>query len=84
MTPQLVEIAYAGDYRLRLRFADGATGEIDLQDELWGPVFEPLRDTELFKQFSLDRALNTVCWSTGADLAPAFLYQAIEQERQAV
>jgi len=44
---------YIGDYSLRLTFADGVVGDIDLRDELWGPVFEPLRDIELFKRFSL-------------------------------
>lgn len=82
MTPQLIEAGYAGEYRLRLRFADGASGEIDLQSELWGPVFEPLRDVEAFKQFQLNRELNTICWPTGADLAPEFLYKAVQKERQ--
>lgn len=82
MTPQLIEALYVGNYRLRLRFTDGATGEIDLQSELWGPVFEPLRDIELFKQFSLNHSLNTICWPTGADLAPEFLYGAMRKERQ--
>lgn len=84
MIPQLIEAAHAGDYRLRLRFADGTVGEIDLRNELWGPVFGPLRNPEMFKGFSLNRELNTVCWPTGADLAPEFLYQAMHTERQAV
>lgn len=84
MTPQLVHADYVEEYRLRLTFADGVSGEIDLQSELWGPVFEPLRDVEAFKQFQLNRELNTVCWPTGADLAPEFLYHAVQKERQPV
>lgn len=84
MTPQLVRADYVDEYRLCLTFADGVSGEIDLQSELWGPVFEPLRDVEAFKQFQLNRELNTVCWPTGADLAPEFLYKAVQQERQPV
>lgn len=32
------------------RFNDGATGTIDLSAELWGPMFEPLKDKTLFGQ----------------------------------
>jgi len=84
MTPQLIEVIYIGDYSLRLTFADGVVGDIDLRDELWGPVFEPLRDIELFKRFSLNHELNTICWPTGADLAPEFLYRAARTVQQAV
>lgn len=75
MTPKLESAVYAGDYRIRLTFADGRQGEIDLAGELWGEVFEPLRDIELFKRFRLDSELNTISWETGADLAPEYLYE---------
>ena len=76
MIPQLVQAEYVGDYRIRLRFDDGTMGVIDLANELWGPVFEPLRDVNRFQRFQLNRELNTICWDTGADLAPEFLYEA--------
>ncbi len=31
-------------YRVRLVFEDGTVGDVDLADELRGPVFEPLKD----------------------------------------
>ena len=42
-------VEYVGRYRLRLKFNDGAQGVVDLEPELYGEVFEPLRDKELFK-----------------------------------
>ncbi len=75
MVPRLKNAEYLGDYRLRLSFDDGTEGDIDLEDELWGEVFEPLRDKELFKQFRVDTDLRTVVWPTGADLAPEYLFQ---------
>ena len=83
ITPQLMSAEYVGDYRLRLAFADGTEGEVDLKDELWGPVFEPLRDVEVFKRFKLNSELNTICWETGADLAPEFLYEAARRKQSA-
>ena len=38
------EARYVRDYVLRLRFNDGAEGEIDLESELDGEDFAPLKD----------------------------------------
>jgi hypothetical protein len=69
---------YLHDYFIRLRFNDGAEGEIDLHDELSGEVFEPLRNIEAFKQFSVDPDLETIVWKNGADMAPEFLYEKMK------
>jgi hypothetical protein len=79
MIPKLESAEYVSGYRIRLRFADGRTGEVDLTDQLWGEVFEPLKDPAVFKRFRLDRELNTISWETGADLAPEFLYEKAAQ-----
>jgi hypothetical protein len=34
---------------LWLEFADGTEGEIDLEDQLYGEIFESIRDPETFK-----------------------------------
>lgn len=75
MTPRITEAAYAGGYRIALRFEDGTRSEIDLEGELWGEMFEPLRDLEEFRSFRLDPELHTIVWPNGADLAPEFLYE---------
>lgn len=64
------------NYRLRIVFRDGTEGEISLADKLWGPVFEPLRDDDLFRQVTVDE-YGVVCWPNGADLAPDALYHRI-------
>jgi len=75
MIPRLVRVDYRGGYTLRVAFADGIEGDVDLGNELWGEVFEPLKDLAAFRAFRLDVELNTVRWPTGADLAPEFLYE---------
>lgn len=75
MIPQLESARYLRDYTIRVRFTDGTTGDVDLAEELWGEVFEPLRDPQVFRAFRLDTELNTLVWPTGADLAPEFLYE---------
>jgi Protein of unknown function (DUF2442) len=60
---------------LRLGFDDGSVREIDLEAELWGPVFEPLRrDPHLFRQVRVDEELRTIVWPNGADMDPDVLH----------
>ena len=75
MIPKLESAEYVGAYTLRIRFADGTEADVDLESELWGEVFEPLKDRDVFRSFRLDDELNTVTWPSGADLAPEFLYE---------
>jgi len=74
--PKLESAEYVSGYRVRLTFEDGRVGELDLEDQLWGEVFEPLRDPAQFKEFRIDADLRTIVWPNGADLAPEFLYEA--------
>ncbi len=80
MIPKVVEVKPLAGYKLRLRFDDGASGVVDLSNELWGPVFEPLKDQALFAQAKLDPELDTVVWPNAADFAPEFLYEAARRE----
>lgn len=77
MIPKLESAEYVAEYRIRLRFADGSQGELDMAEELWGEVFEPLKDASVFRRFRLDTELNTIAWESGADLAPEYLYEKV-------
>jgi hypothetical protein len=68
------EVNVRGEYRLWLRFNDGAEGEIDLREHLIGPVFEPLRDPIAFAAVRVDPEIRTIAWPNGADFAPEFLH----------
>ena len=63
-----------GGYALKLTFSDGVSREVDLESELYGEVFEPLRDPTFFAQVEMDDQSGTVVWSNGADFNPEFLY----------
>jgi hypothetical protein len=81
--PRLIDARHAGCYRVWLRFSDGLSGEIDLQDMLWGPMFEPLRDMAVFSHLGVDPELETLAWENGADIAPESLYERLRQSRLA-
>ena len=70
------------EHRLRLSYDDGRQGEVDLSDELSGAVFEPLRDLEFFKRFTLNPDFHTLQWPNGADFAPEFLLRKLDQSRK--
>ena len=79
MIPKVIEVRVLEGYKLWLRFQDGLSGTVDLSTELWGPMFEPLKDVALFAQAAIHPELETVTWPNGADLAPEFLYQAAQR-----
>jgi len=64
---------YISDYRLELKFNNNKVKIVDLKDELYGEVFEPLKNREYFKDFFISH--NTIEWKNGADFAPEFLFE---------
>ena len=73
----VVEAHYVRDYVLWLRFKDGTAGEIDLGPALRGPVFEPLKSLDAFREFFVHPEFETLSWPNGADLAPEFLHDNV-------
>jgi len=61
-------------YRLRVRFDDGSERMVDLADELWGPMGEPLRDRDYFRKVRVDPELRTIVRPNGFDLDPDVLH----------
>ena len=70
----VTEVAYAGDYKLWIRFEDNEPRIVDLADHLDGPVFEPLKDPSYFRVCRLNPDIDTVVWPNNADFSPDFLY----------
>lgn len=64
---------YIDGYKLALTFNDGVKAEVDFSGWIEKyPFFDPLRNVEYFKKFSLDGW--TVVWPNGADIAPETLH----------
>ncbi len=51
---RITKISTLSGYRLGVQFEDGVAGTINLKSELFGPMFEPLKDEGLFAQVRLD------------------------------
>jgi len=63
-------------HRVHVWFNDGTDGQIDLSQSMDGPIFEPLRDVEYFKSFSITG--HTLAWPNGADFAPEYLHSLVK------
>jgi hypothetical protein len=77
--PNVTRVEAVSDYRLRLRFDDGTHGIVDLESRLWGPMFESLRDPDVFARVRVDTDAGTIVWPNGADLSPEMLYREVQR-----
>jgi hypothetical protein len=68
---RIVAARSLGEQMIELQFGDGYVGRINLASALWGPVFEPLKDAEYFRQLRLED--DTVRWPNGAEFCPDVL-----------
>lgn len=72
---RVIEAEYIKDYKILITFNNGVKKIVDMEKELWGEMFEPLKDKNLFKQFSVNRSIHTIVWPNGADFSPDSLYE---------
>lgn len=70
---------YIFDYKIQLEFDNNESGVIDLSSELYGEIFEPLKNINYFKSFQLNNSAGTIEWKNGADFAPEFLYSRLKK-----
>ncbi len=69
----VVSVEYLDNYQLKLTFNNGIEGIVDLEQELYGEIFEPLKDKSLFQKVFVTS--RTIEWPNGADFAPEFLFE---------
>jgi len=79
MILHVVDVKHINDYRIWVSFNNGKSGIIDLKNELTGPIFEPLKEISLFKTIRIHPIMETVVWDNGADLAPEYLLELMEE-----
>ena len=67
--PDVIAVEVIPPYGLHLTFDDGVIRDVDLAGELWGPVFESLKDPAFFAQVCVDH--GTVVGPTESTSIPA-------------
>jgi len=80
MIIHITKVKVVGSHSLDLTFDNGVRKRVNLRKELYGPIFEPLRDPSYFAKAFVDSDSRTLSWPNGADFAPDFLYQLEAEE----
>jgi len=75
----IIAVEYLDSYQLKLKFNNEIEGIVDLEKELYGEIFEPLKDQNLFRQVFLTS--RTIEWPNGADFSPEFLFELATNKR---
>lgn len=70
--PRPVTVEVLSPYTIRVTFDDGIVHDTNLAGDLWGPVFEPLKDPAYFAQVRVEDGV--VVWPNGLDLDPLVLH----------
>ena len=81
----VIDVEYLHDYELLLQFEDSSWRRVDLKDELYGEVFEPLKNIEYFKTVTVNHDLDTIVWDNDADVSPDYLFEistTVEEEHR--
>ncbi len=79
--PRVIAVEVRLPYGLHLTFNDGVERDVDLEQDMWGPMFEPLKDPSFFSQVTIEH--GTLVWPNGLDLDPVVLhgdYEAASRE----
>jgi hypothetical protein len=79
---RVTEVEALPGFRLRVAFADGLKGMVDMSGLVHSPkagVFAALADPSLFAQVTLD--YGAVAWPGELDLAPDAMHTAIREHR---
>ena len=48
--------------------------DVNIEPVLYGDLYSPLRNRELFEKVTVDQEVGTVAWPNGADFDPDMIY----------
>ena len=71
----VTEFELVGAYTVRVVFDDHTEQVIDLEPVLYGEMYAPLRDAQIFRRVRLDPEVKTLVWPNGADFDPYVLHE---------
>lgn len=80
---RIIYAEYAGDSCIRVAFSDGAIKVVDFSAGFEGTAFQPLKNREILKKFTVQR--DTLTWlNDEIDVAPEYLYEIGQTEVEAM
>jgi hypothetical protein len=79
---RIVSAKVVAPYTLELKFDDGVQKVIHFKPVLFGEMFSPLRDAELFNSVKIDPEVHIIVWRNGADFDPTILHNWEEHKAE--
>jgi len=70
---RLIKVKPLNDYKLRLKYSDGVSGELDLSYLVGKGVFSVWKDYQIFKKVRIGKN-GELLWNKGLDLCSDALY----------
>ena len=80
MVLNVTKADYIDDFKVQISFNDGLEKIVDLKSYIHSKkhlFFQPLKEVDEFKKFHLHK---TLVWDSGADIAPEYLHDKIENK----
>src|SRR3954469_919091 len=71
---RVISCEIVAPHTLKLQFDDQTEQTIDFAPVLFGELYGPLRNENLFNQVKIDAEVQTIVWPNGADFEPATLH----------
>ena len=68
---RVLEVKYLTGYKFWVKLSDNTERIYNMEQDLDGEVYQPLKDINLFKKLRIKHGV--VCWPNGADIAPEHL-----------
>ncbi|HEY3874951.1 MAG TPA: DUF2442 domain-containing protein [Candidatus Kapabacteria bacterium] len=77
-------VRYVSAYNLEIVFSNGFSAVVNLEQELYGPLFSKLKGIDLFRLAAANPDTHTIEWPNGTDLAPEYLYSLAKKTSRAL
>ena len=74
---KIISVEPLENYTVRLKFADGIEGTVDLSELVGKGVFSAWENIDFFKSVFIDKETHTIAWDGGIDLCPDNLYSEV-------
>lgn len=78
-----LEVKALNNYKIWLRYSDGATGEVDLSDLVEKGVFRLWEKRDFFEQVQLTES-GSISWGDEIELCPDSLYLKLTEKNRKI
>ncbi|MBI5543349.1 MAG: DUF2442 domain-containing protein [Deltaproteobacteria bacterium] len=79
---RILEAKPLSEFRVWIRFENGAEGEVNLSELVGEGVFAAWNDPDFFAKVAVDPETHTLAWPGGIDLCPDALFDDLETARR--